>query len=454
MLSQQLATSISHLEFETLPEKVVCAAKRCLLDTLGVTLAGSRAEEVRLALKAAQHWGSMGPCLVWGTDISLSAPHAALTNGTAAHARELDDYGCGGHTGAVVIPPALAAAELLATSGKDLITSIVAGYEVSVRVLDALGGYNAHTSLGWHSTGTVSTFGAAASAGRVLRLDAQQLAWSLGLAGTFTGGIWAFIVDGAMSKRLHAGKAAETGLVAALLAKEGFTGPLAIFDENAWGSFIGTYGADFADPQALVEDLDSGWSGILRAGFKPYACCSGIHSSLDVAFQLKRELSIGARDVNQIVVRGSEKTVLMLGKREIDTVLDAQMSLPYSLALAFVVGRASPDEYEPPYLHDPELASFAQRVKVVEDPDIPPSAQPVVEVHLRDSRVVERSVEHAKGTSENPMSDQELEEKFMSLAQRVLPLEHAKSIPEMVWQLEELPRVSELIASLRHSPED
>ncbi len=450
-LTQKLATAISQLTLAALPADVQHAAKRSLLDALGAALAGSAAEETKLVLRAAKRWGGEGPCSVWGTTECLAGPHAALVNGTAAHAREVDDFGGCGHSGAVVVPAAIAAAELGGASGPDLLAAIVAGYEAAVRVIDALGGYHAHNGRGWHGTGTAGTFGAAAAAGRVLKLAPAQMAAAVGLAGTYAGGIWSFIVDGAMSKRLHAGKAAETGLAAACLAREGFTGPLAVLDDT-WGSFTQLYGANLATPSAIVDGLGETWHGIYKSGFKPYACCRGIHGSLDAVFQVRDELGLRAEDVQQIIVRGSENIVRQLAKQDVVTVLDAQMSLPYSLALAFVVGRAGLNEYEPPYLNDERLSGFARRVQVVSEAQAAPGAPPIVELYLHDGRMLSRSVAHPKGESANPMSDGELLEKFTALAQRALPVDRAQRLAETVWKLDDLADVAPLLELLRSQP--
>lgn len=447
MIAETVGAAISQLRYDDLPAEIVHAVKRSVLDTLGAALAGVGTEEVETVIRASRHWGSTGPSRVWGTNIRMAAPHAALVNGTAAHAREVDDFGGCGHSGAVVVPAVLAAAELSGASGADVVAAVAAGYEVAVRVTDALGGYHRHNARGWHGTGTAGTIGAAAGASRTFRLDDRETAWALGLGGTYTGGIWAFIVDGAMSKRLHAGKAAETGLVAAALAREGFTGPLAIFDDT-WGSFLSLYGADLAQPDALVNGLGTDWSGIFRSGFKPYACCRGMHGALDAAFLLRAQANIKADDVQRVVVLGSEQTVRQFGKWEVSTLLDVQFSLPYSLALAFVVGRAGLDEYEAAVHPDARLTEFARRVEVTARPGVELTSPLTVEVHLRDGRILQHTVEYAKGDARNPMSDEELVEKFMALGHRALPSDQLKRIVDLIWQIDHLPDLSPLLAAL------
>lgn len=446
-IAERVAEAVSRLDYAQLDPDIVHGAKRILLDTLAAMLAGVSTEEVQIVCRAVQEWGGAGDSPVWGTAYRFSAPDATLVNGTAAHAREVDDFGGCGHSGAVVVPAVLAAAPAREISGKDILTSIVAGYEVAVRATDAVGGYKQHNADGWHSTGTAGAFGAAAAAARMLGLDQTKTTSTLGLAGTYTGGVWAFIVDGAMSKRLHAGKAAQTGLVAAQLAAQGFTGPGAIF-EDTWGSFLNTYASETADPEALLQDLGQNWNGLFRSGFKPYACCRGIHSSLDAAFNLKEKHGIQPEDIEQIIVRGSEQTVRQLGKVNVETILDAQFSIPYSLALVFIVGRASLDEYEGHWLYDAGIKDFARRVHVVADRNRALTEEPAVEIHLSDGSVVMDSVAIARGDSRNPMSDAELQQKFNRLASRRLKPDRLEKVSELVWHLEELDNASVLASEL------
>ncbi len=228
-LTEQLAAHWAGVRPADLPASVVTGIKDNILDTLAVALAGTttpEASRVRAALTSLPGAaGAVPGSTVWGTDVRLPAAQAALVNGTAAHARDFDDGGGAGHAGSTVLPAALAVAEATGASGADLVTATVAGYDIGYRALGALGGFAAHTDRGWHSSGTMGSLGAAGAAAHVLGLDAGTYADALGIAGSFTGGVWAFIDDGAWTKRIHPGKAGETGVDAALLARAGITGP-------------------------------------------------------------------------------------------------------------------------------------------------------------------------------------------------------------------------------------
>lgn len=449
-LCHRFAAGLSGLRGDALPPDVLHACKRALLDALGSAFAGQGTAEVEALVQAAQAWGGAGEARLWGSTLTLNTPHAALVNGTAVHAREVDDFGGCGHSGAVVVPSALGAADLRDVSGLELLVAICAGYEAAARVTDLVGGYADHNALGWHGTGTCGVFGAAAAAARVLGLGGPATAQALALAGTYTGGLWAFLADGAMSKRLHAGKAAEGGVVAALLAQHGMTGPSHLF-ESSWGSFADLYSAGEPDSQALLRGMGTDFM-IFRSGFKPYACCRGCHSALDAVLALLQQHHLGASDVDSVSVHAPAHTVRQLGKQNVANVLDAQMSLPYSVALALTFGRADLEHYQAPHLDSAQLSALARRVTLVEDPSRVTGSEPEVELHLANGASVAMTVLKAKGDSANPMSDEELQRKFMALSMLHLDADHAASIAAMVWKLEQQPSVQPLLAMLGAGP--
>ena len=229
-----------------------------------------------------------GEAHVWGEATpSLRTADAALVNGTASHAFELDDYhNAKLHPGAVVMPAAIAVAEKLDASGADLVTAIAAGYEVMIRSSLALNP-SAARLRGWHLTGVCGPFGAAAACASLLKLNTEQTAWALGLAGTQGAGLWAFNADGTMSKRLHAGKAAHSGVLAAELAQLGFTGPTQIYEFED-GGVLKAF-SDASDPAPLTQDLGAVYH-LDKTSIKPYSCCGSTHSYIDAALALRKKL--------------------------------------------------------------------------------------------------------------------------------------------------------------------
>src|SRR5687767_10155948 len=331
-LTERLADYWSAARYEDLPPETIRLAKRFLIDTLAAGIAGAGSEVAQIVDRAVRGAleQSSGTSVLWGQSGTLPTREAALVNGTASHALELDDFGGCGHSGAVVIPAVLAVSGRPGVTGRDVITAIVAGYDVAARVLEGAGGYRYHNDLGWHSSGTCGSFGAAAGAAKLLKLDRERYADALGVGGTFTGGIWAFLADGAMTKRFHPGKASETGLSAALLARSGMTGPRQVL-EAKWGGFFSTYAREIATPDATLKGLGSEFR-IARSGMKPYACCRGLHATIDALFELMKETGANADDIERMVVHGNEQNKLQFDRPEIGNLLDAQFSFQYALA--------------------------------------------------------------------------------------------------------------------------
>jgi 2-methylcitrate dehydratase PrpD len=440
--SAQLAAYVAALDISDLPPHVVHEAKRALLDTVGAALAGARADETDRVVAAVRDYDAASVATLWGRPERASVPAAALINGTAAHARELDDWLALVHAGAVVVPATLAMAEMVGASGARVIEATVAGYEVASRVSEAAG-LAAQYRRGWHPTGTCGAFGAAAAAAKVIGLGADATTLALGLAGSFTGGIWAFIADGAMSKRLHPGKAAEVGVVAALLARRGFTGPRYVF-EAPFGGFLSTYVPGEFDLAKLTEDL--GRFKILENGYKPYACCRGIHAALDAALTLWHGARFAPDDVQSVRVAVPYEVYLMCGATRVDSLLDAQMSLAFSLGVALARGAVRLSDYErlPP---EPAVQRLMQLVEVKVNDQLENEAA-VVTIGLRDGRTLSERVDVGRGDSTTPLSDAELVAKFEELATRALPSSAIRASRDALLEAETLDSVVPLLREL------
>jgi len=413
-LTESLAQYWSSVRFDDLPVDTVRLAKRFLLDTLAAGIAGAGTDVAAIVRRAAQDSLEVvaGSSVLWARNDKLPAPLAALVNGTASHALELDDFGGCGHSGAVVIPAVCALAGRNAMSGKEALTAIVAGYDVAARVLEGAGGYRPHNDLGWHSSGTCGGFGAAAAAAKVLKLDSERFSDALGIAGTYTGGIWAFLADGAMTKRFHPGKASETGLSAALLAQAGMSGPRQVL-EAPWGGFFSTYAHGIATPAATLAGLGSEFR-IARSGMKPYACCRGLHATLDALFEVMRETGAGSNAIKRMIVHGNEQVRVQFDRPEIGNLLDAQFSFQYALAVGAVSGRATLDQFVPFRYAEPEVQRLMSATSVVADRAMKPGEYPPLEIRFTDGRSIERHIPFAKGAPENPLSDDELHRKAVS----------------------------------------
>ena len=437
-LAQQLGAFCAATRFDDLPPALVARTKQHVLDTLGATLAGSAAFEPRQTLAMLTTEPSLGTSPVWGTATALTARDAAFANGAAAHALELDDTGGCDHSGAVVLPAALAALALFkrAVSGRELLTAVVLGYDVGRRVLEACGGYSPHNGAGWHSTATCGTFGAAAAAAHLLDLDAAQTTAALGHAASFSGGLWAFIHDASQTKRLHAGRAAEGGLTAALLAARGISGPTQVF-EDVWGGFFNAFAPQSKQPEALLAELGQTWK-LMRCSIKPHASCRSNHSTVDAVLHLLAANPGLAQQVRHVDVRLSAFVMGMCGGRDLASLASAQMSLPYAVAIAWVFGDAGLERYLAPVRGDARLSAAMSLVRLQVDPAMAALDEPVVTITSEDGLVVSHTVPVALGAPANPLSAAALRAKFQALATVALPRAQADALADRVLHLDEV----------------
>ncbi len=431
--SAVLARCAAALDPATLPEATVHAARRHLLDTLGAALAGARQPEPSAVLAGGRALGGAGgEAVLWGRAGRAPPALAALVNGTAAHALELDDASGCDHSGAVVVPALLAALPLAgdATAG-DLIAGLVLGYDVGRRVMEAAGGYDAHNGAGWHSTGTCGVFGAAAAVARLWRLPAGATCHALGIAGSFASGNWSFLPDGAMTKRLHPGHAASAGVTAAALARAGLTGPAGVFDA-AWGGFLATYAGEAAQPAALTDGLGEAWR-IHRSSIKPYASCRGTHAAVELALGLRRE--VPAAQVAAIEVGVHPTLVRMCGAAAAGTLLEAQMSMPYALAVAWLRGGAGLPDFAPEVRASAEVAAWMRKVRLVEDASVPSNIACRMTVTPEAGPVREARLDVPAGSWNRPLPDAAVRDKYRGLAAPVLGAARAAALEARVMGL-------------------
>ena len=372
-LTAELARWLAGLRPETLPDSARHAARLAILDTMGAALHGRREFWAETALAwARQGYGLPGNggglATVWGeANPSLRPADAALVNGVAAHAFELDDFIAKLHPGAAVVPAALALAERLGSGGDKIEMAVVAGYEVMVRASRALDP-NAARLRGWHLTGVCGPLGAAAAGAVLFGLDEEATAWALGLGATQGSGLFAFNADGAMSKRLHPGRAAHAGVMAAELAAMGFTGPASVLETDD-GGFLDAF-SDAAKPELMLDRLGSEWA-VEQVYFKPYSCCGSLHSYVDAARELRERL--GRMPAADETVRAGLPRVVDVQcgfDYEPGTALNGQMSARFTIAAALAEGNALPAQYTDERLKDPELVELARRIELVPDAEL------------------------------------------------------------------------------------
>lgn len=363
----ELAAWISGLQYEDIPVRTREVVRIAILDTLGCGIYGFSTPWAGMMLQWARAGGSTGDATVWGDrGPSLRVADAAMVNGSAAHAFELDDYhNAKLHAGAVTVPSALAMAEKLGADGKAVVTAIAAGYETMIR--SSLASNPSATRLrGWHITGIYGPFAAAAACASLMKLDAQQTAWALGLAGTQGAGTWAFNADGTMSKRLHAGKAAHSGVLAAELAAMGYTGPTQIY-EYADGGVLKAH-SDDPDAALLTRDLGRVWHTDTNS-IKPYSCCGSTHAYIDAALAVRRRIGAPWNPDRRVKVGLSNVVDVQCGFAYAPgSALNAQMSLRYVIAAALVDGSVLPPQFTAERMADPALIELAARLDCEHDP--------------------------------------------------------------------------------------
>ena len=443
-LTRKLANFYSTLGYEDLSPDVVDIAKYLCLDYLGVAMRGSTTASSLAMQRAVTTLSRNGQSVVIGTSMTASPEYAALANGTSAHSLELDDVSNDAslHPGVPTFSTAFACGDLEIVSGRDFITAIIAGYDMAIRLGMALDPIQQY-ARGFHPTGTCGTFGAAVVASRLLGLDAGQTTWALGIAGSQAAGSMEFLAQGAWSKRMHPGWAAHSGIIGALLAKEGFVAPTTIL-EGRDGFLHGHSG--HPDPAKAVDGLGT-LLYINKVGIKPHACCRYKQGPIDCILKIVREHGLESHEVEQITVGVLKAGFDLVAapeeqKHNPQSVVDAQFSMPFGAAIAIVYGRASLEEYTEDNLRRPEIKELMAKVRCVQDPSLDacyPSQWPSwVEVETRDGRRLRAEVQHPKGDPENALSWEELKDKFRDLTRSVISYARQHDIINTVEGLESL----------------
>jgi 2-methylcitrate dehydratase PrpD len=434
-VSRALAAFASGVRAEKLPEDVVHQAVRCLVDWLGCTIAGAATPEshrLRRAIRAMDPDGSQAASIV-GTQERAAAGQAALANGIAAHVLDFDDTFNPDRTtihGSAPLWPAIAAAaELVPVSGELAVEAFVAGFEVQTRVAMAAG--PGHYDVGWHVTGTVGHVGAAVATARLLGLSAEQTLSALGTGATQSAGMK--VVYGSMGKSLHAGKAAMDGLLSGFLAREGFTSATDPIEGHR--GFLHLFSPDPV-PERAVDGLGEEWY-LPRDGFKPYACGSLTHPPAQALLELRAEHGLTAADVASIDAYVHDYVKTTTGLTEPRSGLEGKFSIYHVLAVALADGAAFLDQFTDERVADPQLASLRSQIHVhVDAAQSKDSARVVLTLH--DGRTLEHHVAHNLGTPDNPMTDEQLEQKFAALAAPTLGASQADELAQVCWKLPKL----------------
>ncbi len=451
-ITQKLLDHVHAIRYDSLPEEARDRAKYFLLDYLGVTLRACEAGSSRVFHNFVKKRAPKeGPCTVVGTPLRTDAPSAALANGGVGHAIEMDDVTTRSslHPAVSVMPAALAAAEAHNTDPKRVIESIVAGYEVTNRVGNALNP-TSHYERGFHPTGTCGTFAASLVASKILGLSREATSNAFGIAGSQASSSMQFLETGSWTKRLHPGWAAHGGIIAAYLAQEGYTGPEDIL-EGKYG-FLHAF-SDDAHPEFVTERLGEYWE-ICESAIKPYATCRYNHGPVDLVIRLCRENDIQPEEVSRVEVRVPETAVMVVVepndiKVNPQNVVDAQFSLQYAVAVALLRRKAGLDEYTDDFLRSRVYSSIIDRIQCYGDPEFekkfPGEWQSHVKIVTRRGSF-EGHQDNPKGDPRNPLSWEELIERFHDLTGPVADEETRRRIVERVRSLESLESIEEVMS--------
>lgn len=442
--TMRLAEWVAEQRTRPLPAEVLHQARRSLVDWLGVTMGGANEPSVDALARVVLPLARGDEVTLIGRTEQTNPHAAALINGQAAHVLDFDDtllspettlHGC-----APIFPAAAALAEAHGRSSAELLTAYTLGFEVAARVALAAG--KPHYDIGWHVTGTTGHLGAAAAAGALLNLPTDRIAQAFGIAATQASGLKE--VYGSSSKALHAGRAASDGLLAALLAAEGYTGGTTVL-EGRFG-FLNLFSAAPL-PERLTEGLGERWL-ILEDGFKPYACGSLVHAAIDAAIALVTRHAPDPDAIASIRARVHWHVASTTGKTDLKAGLDGKFSAAHCLAVALLDRAVGPAQFTDARVFDPAVMALRQRVALDVDDDCGRD-EATVTITLTSGEVLEHTTEHASGTAEHPVSDAGLHAKFLGLVGPLLGDARTQALLDAAWAADNLVPVHEILKQTR-----
>jgi 2-methylcitrate dehydratase PrpD len=430
-VTRTLARYIVGARYEDLPANVRKEGTRTLLNWMGVAVGGSHHETVDRAVAALAPFSGPAQASLLGRRERFDIMNAAFVNGVSSHIFDFDDT----HLKTIIHPAGPVASSILAlceyhpVSGKDFLNALVLGVETECRIGNAV--YPNHYDVGWHITGTAGVFGAAAAAGKLLGLSEQQMVWALGLAASQPVGLRESF--GSMNKSFNPGRAASNGLFAALLASKNYTSSEGMIEaKRGWANTISTK----QDYREITEALGQRYEAALNT-YKPFACGIVIHPAIDAAIQLRNENRLTADQIARVDLKVHPLVLELTGKKTPQIGLEGKFSVYHSVAVAIIEGAAGEKQYSDRAVRDPQVVALRDRVSAVVDPSVKPE-QVDMTIVLKDGRSLHKRIEHAIGSVEVPMTDQQLEAKFTDLASAVLPAAQVRKLIETCWQVERL----------------
>ncbi|HZK89053.1 MAG TPA: MmgE/PrpD family protein [Stellaceae bacterium] len=450
-LIEQIAEKIVAIRYADLPKEAVDWAKAAILDTVGVTLAGANEECARIVEKTLAVGETRGDCLIFGSDRRAGPLDAALVNGTAAHALDFDDVSnsLGGHPSAPILPALFALADTEDCDGRAFVAAYVAGFETETRI--ARGVHFHHYEKGWHPTATLGVFGAAAACCHLMRLDAAQTAQALAIAASLASGIKANFVT--MTKPLHVGHTARSGLFAALLAQGGFTANNAAL-EHPQGFLLVYNGEGNFDAAAILRDWGRPYD-VVQPGpaIKQYPSCGSTHPALDALLALRGEHAMPADKVVRIDTWTHPRRLAHTNRPDPKSGLDAKFSVQYCLARATLQGQIRLEDFEGKAYDDPIVRALMARIHAAPHPDAGTANEEALGAEVRvtfdSGETIAKKVGAALGRGpDNPLPAGALAAKFVNCAGRALPAASVARLQQMLETLEAAPSVKAVLAAI------
>lgn len=434
-VTARLADWIVGVKGSDIPAEVRKEGVRTFVNWVGCAVGGARHETADRALAAIDPFSGPRKATVLGRTEKLDALHAALLNGITSHVLDYDDT----HLKTIIHPAGPVASALLALSeirplsGQDLLTALIVGVEVECRIGNAV--YPDHYDRGWHITGTAGVFGAAAAVGHAIGLDAQKMCWALGLAATQSAGLREMF--GTMTKSFHPGRAAQNGAMSAFLAEAGFdSSEQAIEAKRGFANVL----SDKQDYGEILNDLGTRWEAALNS-YKPFACGIVIHPTIDACQQIRTEIGEQVKDIAAVRLMAHPLVLELTGKRSPKTGLEGKFSVYHAAACALLRGDGAPTAFTDEVVNLPEIVALRDKVTASADPSCHEAAV-TVEVVFNDGATLTKKIDRAIGSREKPLSNEQLEIKFMNQAKLVIGEPQSRALLDLAWGIEALDRAA------------
>jgi 2-methylcitrate dehydratase PrpD len=433
--TRALAHYLVTARYEDLPAPVRKEALRTLVNWVGVAVGGSRHDAVEYGIAALKPFSGPPQAGLMGRRERFDIMNAAFINGVSSHVQDFDDTHLKTviHPGGPVVSAIVALAEYRPVSGHDFVNALVLGVETACRIGNAV--YPDHYDRGWHITGTAGVFGGAAAAGKLLGLSEQQMVWALGLAASQPVGFRESF--GSMNKSFNPGRAAQSGLFAAILASRNYTSSDQMIEaKRGWANTISTK----QDYREITDGLGKHYEITLNT-YKPFACGIVLHPALDAAIQLRNEYKFTPAQIERIDLRVNPLVLELTGKKTPQEGLEGKFSVYHAVAVAIVEGAAGDKQFSTRAVRDPVVVALRSKVVPVVDPAIKPE-QVDLTIVLKDGRKLHKFIEHAVGSVEQPMTDAALEAKLSDLADGILPAVQIRRLIDTCWTIEKQPNAA------------